>query len=561
MKNQRRNDEGMALLLATFFVAIAIMTLGAVMVGVVGESRQVTFFENYEECMYGVESMLAMSIASIEAGNGGLIGVTPGSGFDLLAADPFAQPGVSPIQEDNIMPGLEGFAFVVDWHNDGTDNNGDGSTDGLDELWYYTIYAYARQGGTTRRVEVVVQGQDVNVWRNAIFAGFGAAGNLINGNVAIHGSVHLLGDGVPAGGLVMTAIDMGGKSLIHNNYLGLETKPELLERVPAIPTDTFNGEEVSTLEAVLRVRKGLVGLSGDSEIGSPDVSGNLFKETLDATFVTDGWAGNSTTDDGGRGIPTKVYSDNGYNETYDLGDRVPMPYLDDVWRTPGTGATVPDPVRGGAYTHANYFSEVLVGAPGNPTDGPFESLTINTGTSYYRNANGDPNPANRQPVDGQDYIYYDAATKEMEIHGHLHINGDLSFKGQGGDTTISYTGKGAILVTGNATVDVNLLTINADGTAAQSFPANCLGIMTRGNLTVGSTAQLKLMGAFYAQGMVRSSKQTTTMGTLVGNYFDMGTNVPDIYQVPTLADNLPDGMIGNYPIMFLDIESWRELGI
>ena len=65
--------------------------------------------------------------------------------------------------------------------------------------------------------------------------------------------------------------------------------------------------------------------------------------------------------------------------------------------------------------------------------------------------------------------------------------------------------------------------------------------MASGNLTVGSLSQLQLMGGFYAQGTVASSKQTTTMGTFVGSYFDMGTNVPDIYQVPTLADNLPLG--------------------
>jgi hypothetical protein len=48
-------------------------------------------------------------------------------------------------------------------------------------------------------------------------------------------------------------------------------------------------------------------------------------------------------------------------------------------------------------------------------------------------------------------------------------------------------------------------------------------------------------------------------GTFVSNYFDMGTNVPSIFQVPTLADNLPLGMIGNYPIMSMTRVSWREL--
>jgi hypothetical protein len=40
----------------------------------------------------------------------------------------------------------------------------------------------------------------------------------------------------------------------------------------------------------------------------------------------------------------------------------------------------------------------------------------------------------------------------------------------------------------------------------------------------------------------------------------MGTNVPEIYQVPSLADNLPLGMIGAYPILVYSQVSWRELG-
>jgi len=88
-----------------------------------------------------------------------------------------------------------------------------------------------------------------------------------------------------------------------------------------------------------------------------------------------------------------------------------------------------------------------------------------------------------------------------------------------------------------------------------------IGIMAEDTMTVGSNAQLKLMGAFYAQNEVRSSKQTITTGTFVANYFNMGTNVPEIYQVPDLADNLPRGMIGAYPILQFSEVSWREIGV
>jgi hypothetical protein len=85
--------------------------------------------------------------------------------------------------------------------------------------------------------------------------------------------------------------------------------------------------------------------------------------------------------------------------------------------------------------------------------------------------------------------------------------------------------------------------------------------MTATNMLVGATAQCDIMGAFYAQNTIQAAKQTDVMGTFVANYFDMGSQVPSIFQVPSLPENLPLGMIGNYPIMTLGQVSWRELGI
>ena len=80
-------------------------------------------------------------------------------------------------------------------------------------------------------------------------------------------------------------------------------------------------------------------------------------------------------------------------------------------------------------------------------------------------------------------------------------------------------------------------------------------------MTVGSAAQLSIMGAFYSEQTIKTEKQTNVVGTFVASYFDMGNQVPSIFQVPTLAGNLPYGMAGNYPIMVFTQESWRELGI
>ncbi len=67
-----------------------------------------------------------------------------------------------------------------------------------------------------------------------------------------------------------------------------------------------------------------------------------------------------------------------------------------------------------------------------------------------------------------------------------------------------------------------------------------------------------MIGAFYAQGTIRSAKQNQIAGTFVATYYDMGTNVPNIYQVPALKNNLPPGMPGGDPILVIKRQTWRE---
>ncbi|MDP2323570.1 MAG: hypothetical protein Q8N51_06020, partial [Gammaproteobacteria bacterium] len=327
---------------------------------------------------------------------------------------------------------------------------------------------------------------------------------------------------------------------------------------------------VYTLEAKLRAKAGLVGMSGNSEIGEPQVVGNAVKETMDGVYVTHGWTGNSVIDDGDRGDPTAVFSDNGWDETYDLGDKVPFPLLTDDWRDPGDGTKVENPATGTWYSHQDYFNEVLVADPDVPNDGIYNgNIVLNpAGNHFYWNAttgqvlNG-ALPATA-PAAGDDYLLFNKDTDVLQMNGQIRINGNLSFTGQGNQRTINYSGRAAFLVFGDVAIDTNLITCNNGNpnNTANSFPVNnIIGIMASQNMVVGSSAQLDIMGAFYAQNQIISQKQTNVIGTFVSNYFDMGTNVPNIYQVPALADNLPLGMIGNYPILAISQVSWRELGI
>ena len=466
------------------------------------------------------------------------------------------------------MPDVEYMAYAIDWYTDGLDNNGNGLVDEDAEALQYTIYAAAKKNDTMRKVEIVYDKQDVNVWRNAIFAGSGQAGGLINGNVSIHGAVHLLGENLVFGASAISALELSGTSLIHNNYEGLDA--DLRARVPALPQALFEGQVVDTLEANLRVRNGLVALSGNSEIGEVQDDTNDFKETMDGTFVNDGWTGNSVTPDGDRGDPTSVQSDNGWDENYDLGDRVPFPTLADDWQEPVTGTKIMDPETGTWYTHEDYFTEVLLADEVDQNDGTYNGdIVLNArGDDYYWNAStgeeltGNDVASATPDLNNDDFILFDATANMLTMNGQIEINGNLEFIGRGSDTTINYTGRAAILVQGDVTIDTDLLSCNNGdkNDTANSFPANnIIGLMAKGNMYVGSTSQLQIMGAFYAEQMIRSEKQTDIMGTFVSSYFDMGTNVPSIYQVPDLADWLPRGMIGNYPIYSMVPMSWREI--
>ena len=64
---------------------------------------------------------------------------------------------------------------------------------------------------------------------------------------------------------------------------------------------------------------------------------------------------------------------------------------------------------------------------------------------------------------------------------------------------------------------------------------------------------------FYAENTVRVQKQTDIVGTIVSNYFNVGTNVPSIYQVPDIINHLPAGLIGQNASWVMKTVSWRKI--
>ncbi|MDP8264830.1 MAG: hypothetical protein P9M12_05050 [Candidatus Aceula lacicola] len=380
------------------------------------------------------------------------------------------------------------------------------NTSSPDEIW---IRSTAVLNGIVITVQIYVSMSSSSPWDYVIFAGEGQSGAMINGTVDIAGSVVVLGSGLNPTDL---AANLGGTAqFVQNNYTGLSAA--LQAKIPALPTTVFNGETVSTLNAELRVKTGVVALSGSAGVGNTDVSGNSIKETVDAVYVTDGWGGNQGA--------SNVYSDNGTANAYDLGDSMTFPSLSD-----------PDPSNPSLTVQQKFQSEALV------LTNELNDIKPNSVFSY---------------TDGTNSISMDGSGS-LTIAGKIYIDGDnaLNFNKVGGNTTITYSGIGTVLVTGTAEVNASLVT-----SGNVSFPINCFGIMTPN--TIGFyEAQTAAMGAFYAEDTITITKQTDVIGSIVSNYFNMGTNVPSIYQVPDLSANLPPGMIAGSSGVTLNVVLWQE---
>jgi hypothetical protein len=403
--------------------------------------------------------------------------------------------------------------------------------------------------GDVKQIDVVAEviQENVSVWNNAIFGGSGQTGGVINGNAAIHGSVHLLGDDVSAGNNSIAALDLIGESLIHNNYAGIPA--ELLAKLPALPTAEFGGETIATIDAKLRVKNGAVGVSGASEIGEADIFGNGSKETMNGIYIeTDAaatrWTGNQVDGDGNPN-PDSVQSDNGFDALYDLGDAVQMPDLDEPYE---------------AYpSYEAYFSDNALHVPAmslvDSTDAAQEIFNHNAAGNFPPGTvvNVDLATGAFQVQNGDNTIAYNPQYANGEallvVHGMIQVEGSLEIGKHNFDVT--YADRGTIYVSnngGSGDIDIhsNLMPLG-------QFPTgDVIGLMARDdiNLATGPGDSLLMMaGAFYAADEIVSAKQNEIAGTFVSTYFNMGTNVPKIYQAPSLADNLPPGLIASEPIM------------
>jgi len=502
-----KNEDGMSVVIV-FGIMILLGLLAFALVNrTVGERQITTYLVRYEIAFSAAEGGLEKALLELKRDfednttpswadsfiND--IRVGPGSIYDTLYNTTSLGDGGYFVELKNVPNGLGGFL--------------------ADEIWVKSTGI--ADGGVKRVIEAYVELENLSPWDNVISAGKGSPEAVISGNALICGSVHILGEGLSPSDV---AIEMSGTAGIRNNYDGMPE--ELLSRVPAPPTTMLDGEEVQTLEATLRVKHGIVNLSGTGTVGE-DILLNGYKRTVDGVYVTDGYGG-------GAGVGN-IYSDNGTESAYDLEDIVQFPRLDDPYTDPKTDTYYP--------TYQKYLWSIAYVVKDTAGLTVLSNITPNSTFTI---------------GDTTNYISMDGAGN-LTINGVIYIDscGDLNMNIAQANKTITYTGKGDILVTGNVNINVNLLTPDSPN----SFPTNILGVMTPNNITF-SAADINVMGVFLGEDTLTVEKQTNFVGSIMSNYLIL-QQTPHIYQVPVLATNLSPNMIAGGPVWVIGVRTWREL--
>lgn len=367
------------------------------------------------------------------------------------------------------------------------------------------------------RTDMRIEVRRLTVWDNAIFGGAAQGGNAINGNVQVRGSMHVIGN--PG-----DVIDSGGTAFIMNSYdnwlidFGAEGS-----KLPPLPQQWFNGELVDTLDAEVRVKYGTINLSGTVLWGQEDVSGNGVKETLD------GYYSDATLNLNSPDAAVNADENGGYDAP-----GITFPSLDDPYYDAATATTYA--------SHRAYLNNNSLLLPVNEISVDTPAFNVNDGMG---------NSAQWNPVTG-----------EFKIDGIVRVNGDLDIAKK--NSPVAYTGTGTLYASGSVAIHSDLLPKgNYLDTATPNV--NDLGIIADSDMFIATgpgESQITAMAALYAEGTTWVNKQSNIAGAIVSDAFDLGNQVPSVWQVPTLSTNLPPGMPGADPMLFVtgaDITNWYHV--
>ncbi len=392
----------------------------------------------------------------------------------------------------------------------------EGIDEGADEFIKDEIWVKVR--GTfediSKTIQTYVTIESLSPWNNAIFCGEVAKKRI--DSASIRGSVHLLGKED-----IEEALSLTGSTHIQNTYYPM--LDVLKEKIPPPAKVVFNGEIVESLKTKLRVRQGGVFLDLDAGIGmSPGRRSKreAFKPTVDGLYTTLGFMGEGEDN---------IYSDNGKETGYNLGQRVKFPSLYDSYIDPATR-------KEHSYTYWDYLKE--------------NSLHIKENEISYQT----PVFSYSYPEKGS--ISWDGQGG-LKIDGIIYVNGDLVLGKESeapGAQPLRYKGKGILVCNRSIFIHSHLLPegiFSTDDVIGFIALEDIYILPQKGN-------PLYMAGALFAEEAVYIAEKSYVVGSIVANSFEMG-RMSMIAQVPALATNLPPGMIAGWPDWYITLKEWKEL--
>jgi len=385
--------------------------------------------------------------------------------------------------------------------------------------------------GGVASVEYYLEVEDLSPYNNAIFTGAGIVGNF-NGSVNVAGSIYSKGNINPSGNVYIT-----------NNYDDGYAIDATLSGL--LPT-------VTDLEAKVRVSGGNLTLDGSAQIGFGSSNGSIAGVYVDGAVD---W-----------GTQTSHY-DEFSNEVPDID----MPtLLDGITGEFGDGIIATCGYSGSdAAVALSIYADWATGTGCDPTGSGTSSGAVITGDVII-----DDSTASFAYSDGNgNGLFWDEATDTLTVQGNVVVEGNLQVgENQGGNKleTIEYVATGADTGSGsdneggaNLFVSGNTLIEGTFGPLSTGYlnggnNTNSLGMVTAGDLTFDGKNGDFYTGFFYAENQINFNKQSHFAGTVIGGVVNW-SQVPNVYQVPNLANYLPPGMPGGYKILAFTTRQWRRV--
>jgi hypothetical protein len=393
------------------------------------------------------------------------------------------------------------------------------------------VMSYGTGLGGVASVEYYLEVEDLSPYNNAIFTGAGIIGNF-NGSVNVAGSIYSKGNVNPSGNVYIT-----------NNYDDGYAMDVTLDGLLPSVTD---------LDAKVRVSGGNLTLDGSAQIGFGTANGSVAGVYVDGTMD---W-----------GTQTSHY-DEFSNEVPDID----MPtILDGITGKFGDGIIGTCGYSGSdAAVAASIYADWATGTGCDPTGTGTSAGFVIPGDIIIDNSTG---PLAYDDGSGNG-LFWDDSTDTLTIQGNVVIEGNLQVgENAGADMleTVEYVATGAdtgsgsdneagatLFVGGNTLIEATFGPLST-GYLNGGNSTNSLGMVTAGDLTFDGKNGDFYTGFYYAQNQINFNKQSHFAGTVIGGVVNW-SQVPNVYQVPNLANYLPPGMPGGYKIMAFTTRQWRRV--